>query len=222
MQRDRQDPLVVGGVEKGKFMQKVATIEEKELEQRLQNEGSSFNDISRIPVIDETLVFDTDAALWVFENAVSWKARFVMKVKDDHFVAMNRTLGALRQRSSIAPPAYFGKVWTQNDMDEGDGKVSWFYHGDCYGMSGDLAHDIVVTHFTHTVGFPNYGTSRDDVNVAKWVEYESEIRKAQQILPVKHIWMPSLCASIVQDTLPSLTPTPCDLANPCDAPPSSR
>lgn len=218
LQRDQQNPFEDGGVAERESRQKVATIGEKELEQRLQIEGSSFNDISRIPVIDETLVFDTDAVLWVFENALSWKARFVMKVRDDQFVALDRTLGALRQRFPMAPPAYFGKVWTQNDMDEADGRVSWFYHGDCYGVSGDLAHKIAVTHFTHTVGFPSYGTSRDDVNVAKWVEYESEIRKQHQIPPVQHMWMPSLCGSIVKDTLPSSSP--CDLANPCDEPPS--
>jgi len=189
----------------------VATKEERRLEQKLEDEANKHHDIKRIPVVESPL-FETDKVLWILSDAVSWRARFVMKANDDQQVSVKIALATLQRRSPIHAPTYFGKVWTNNTMQAADGKQSWFFSKHCYGISGDLAREISVTHNQHTVGFPVYGTSSDDVNVAKWVTYEDDIRKKLHMDPVKQLWLPDLCASMEQVI------GPCDTQRPTIAP----
>jgi len=167
---------------------------EKEIEQRLQHEASLHTDVTRIPV-DTSAVTESDRVIWILANGVESKARFVVKVNDDEMVVVGELLKRLELRPPIAQPIYFGQVWTTNIMPEADGKRSWFFQG-CYGISGGLAHKISVVHRDHTAGFPMFGSTSADVNVAKWVNFEDNIRRKNNILPVRHIWMPKLCRSI--------------------------
>lgn len=92
---------VAGGV--------VTTLEERNLEEKLQAEADFHKDISRVPAVESAL-FREDKVLWLLSNAIAWKARFVMKTTDNQRVAVKSALAALQMRTPIAPPAYFGKV----------------------------------------------------------------------------------------------------------------
>lgn len=175
----------------------IGTQEERLLEERLQEEANWHGDICRVPVV-ESEVFDTDKVLWLVSNAVDWGARFVLKTMDDQKVMVDDALKKLQERPPTAPPVYFGKVWAPDRTPEGDGQKTWFFDGQCYGISGDVAYKIAVTHFNHSIAFPMYGTNSDDINMAKWIQFEDEIRKEEHLLSVKRLWLPSLCHRLVQ------------------------
>lgn len=183
----------------GNNVSKVATIateRERSFESHLQQEANAHGDIHRIPVADSE-IFDSAKVLWLLSKAVSWRSRFVIKTVDDQVVMVADALKKLQTRPPTQPPTYFGKDWDPASEAEADGKRSWFYHRKCYGISGDLAYRISETHFNHSIAFPMYGSTRDDVNVAKWVQFEDNIRKQANILPVERTWMPNLCKALI-------------------------
>lgn len=175
----------------------IANKAEKKFEERLQHEASWHGDIRRIPVTKST-THTTHQVLWLLWNALEWKARFVMKVSDDEQVDVEKVLAMLQERSPIAPPVHFGQVWKNNSLGEADGRNSWFFEG-CFGVSGDLAHKISVMHIDHSIGFPLYGTTNADVNMARWVKHEDDLQRDHGLASVKHMWMPGSCKHIAED-----------------------
>jgi hypothetical protein len=161
----------------------------------VQDEAFEHGDIKRIPVLD-TPTFATDKLMWILRSGSDWGAQFVMVVNDYDMVAVQSAVTKLTKRKDVARPAYFGKVWVRNDVQEGDGRQSSYYGGGCYGVSGSLAYKMVTTRLNSHMGFPMYGTSKADVNIAKWVELENAVRTEHALTTVELIAISNLCGPL--------------------------
>jgi hypothetical protein len=189
----------------------VALENEKKMERDLQDEEKLHKDISRVPVVEAPL-FRAHKTLMLLSNGVSWKARFVMQTTDAEVIDAKVAVEALNKHSPMDPPVYFGMDYDPDNAAEADGKRTWFFDRDCFGLSGELAYNIVKTHLLHTMAWPVYGTSKAAVDVAKWVKYEDDERKKRNVEPVEHIWLPRIAHNIATTTTPLPPPiasSPC-------------
>lgn len=191
----------------------VASESEKKMERDLQDEEKLYNDIVRIPVVEAPL-FQTHETFWLLSNAVSWKARFALQTTDAQVIDVKTALSSLEQHTLVDPPIYFGRDFDPDDALEADGKKTWFFDRECFGISGELAHNIVKSHLRHTMAFPTYGSSNAAVNVAKWVKYEDDERKKYGLPRVEHLWVPKLSKKIEVSTTPSPWAVPSVPASP--------
>ncbi|XRB05697.1 hexosyltransferase [Pycnococcus provasolii] len=73
-------------------------------------------------------------------------------------------------------------------MRGADGSVAPFMSGAVYGLSIGLAASIIRDVRIHTMSYLLYGTSSDDANMGKWVDYATKRRE----LVVDHVVEPKL------------------------------
>merc|ERR1712216_800051 len=99
--------------------------------------------------------------MWILRTGSDWGAQFVMVVNDYDMVAVQSAVTKLTQSS--------------------------YYGGGGYGVSGSLAYKMVTTRLNSHMGFPMYGTSKADVNIAKWVEIENAVRTEHALTTVELI-----------------------------------
>lgn len=187
----------------------VASEDEKKMEHDLQGEEHMFNDISRVPIVEENSLYQTDKGLWLLRSAVSWKARFVMLTTDTRTVNVEKVLAALEQHTPVDPPVYFGMNYNLEDAPHPEGMKRWYFHGECFGISGELAYNIVNTHRLHTLSFPVYGSGDMAANVARWVKYEDDLRIQANVAPVTDVQMPDMQCRKIELPQSAPPPDPC-------------
>lgn len=184
----------------------VALKSEKKMERALQDEGKLYGDISRVPVVEDNSA-ETLKTFWLWSNAVSWHARFVLQTTDDRIINVERVTRSLEKHLADDSPIYFGMDYDPNLVGEADGHKTWHFNRSGFGISGDLACNIIKNHLLHTMAFPAYGSSNAAVNVAKWAAYEEDLRKKSHATPVMHMWLSNMSQDIHGATIPTTTTT---------------
>lgn len=161
-----------------------ANVDEQTASQQLLNESALFNDLLFTPNRD----MYTDLTLKVI-SYLSWgvgQGRYDYIVKtDDEYCLDTVTFDALLKREH--QHEYFGWYFWKGDeysiMKGPNNIVAPFMSGAVFGLSADLASRIIMDDAAHTNTYLSYGTSSDDANVGKWVQYAA----ATHGLDVKYI-----------------------------------
>lgn len=158
----------------------VASPKEIEMEQKIQAEMKQHGDILRIPTV-EGYQFLPIKALQLFALGARSGAKYVLKIDDDQtFYPQNFiTWADQRAASGKTGPVYVGPFLIQGAIRQADGNYDKFIYGPCYGLSGDLAWQIAIADFDHSIAFPTYGLPNDDADMGIWTKYENQLRLAQ-------------------------------------------
>jgi len=173
-----------------------ATSQEVQIEKQLEVEAQEHGDLVRVPVV-EAYAFLTDKSLVLLDRGARSGAEYVMKVDDDMQVDFNLTERTLARRGEHAKPLFAGVYLFSDAAYESqkgvDGNFTPYFSGWCYMLSHDLAREITSTSMAHSVAFPMYGSSSEDVDVGRWVKFEDEKLRNERKARVEYLTIPGLC-----------------------------
>jgi len=172
----------------------VGTPEQLQLEEEIAKEAEVFGDIRRIPVPDayENL---PDKVIQLLDKGLQKHYNFYMKIDDDQVLNVNAAERLLSQHSSTellyAGISIFSSLTSKLQLGP-LGQVDFvsYFSGRCYMLSWALAHQIVEVHGGHTAGFLRYGQSSEDVDMGRWVQWESTLGHNVTVENVPGLTMP--------------------------------
>jgi len=153
----------------------LGTPEQLKLEDELRQEAEAHGDIRRI-ALPEKYEYLPDKVLLFLQQGLQQEYSFLLKIDDDQVLDVDATkrFVALHSPDELL---YAGVTyWDHKEYDSQLGTRGDFvpyFGGPCYLLSWGLAHKIVEVHGAHTAAFMNYGSSSEDVDMGRWVQWES-------------------------------------------------
>lgn len=168
----------------------LATDSEAQLAKRLQAESDKYQDIVISPFRD-TYRDLTDKVAFLFRYGIDEvKAQNVLKIDDDWCPDMRKVLGAAKKtKPGLARYVgqYLFKGTEYPSMKGRDGTIAPFMTGVGFMLSASLIRAIFFDDLVHSLLFAPYGTSSDDANVGKWVQYAKrkhpELKFSLEVVP---------------------------------------
>ncbi|KAL7554875.1 hypothetical protein ACHAWF_018692 [Thalassiosira exigua] len=172
----------------------MATEKEIDLGHQLLKEHERHRDLLITPNRDNHQD-RTDKLLSSLRYAISQGADFIFKTDDEYCVDVEVAKNWTKKRLA-KNEVYLGwKKWKGTEysiMKGSDGTRAPFMSGWVYGLSRNLAQVIVEDDWVHSMMFSTYGTSSDDANLGRWVDWASRTHN----LTVAYIADRQLCADI--------------------------
>lgn len=155
----------------------LGTPEQLKLEKQLEEEEKAHGDILRVP-LPEKYENLPDKVIHSLQHGLQQQYSFLMKIDDDMDMNIDETEKFVAEHSpdkfiyagasNWATPAY--------ESQKGpDGKFAPYFAGPCYMLSRGLAHQILEVHGAHTAEFIRYGSSSEDVDMGRWVQFEKKV-----------------------------------------------
>jgi Galactosyltransferase len=154
-----------------------------ELEQNLSiallQEQEMYQDLIVTPHRDSYLDM-TDKLLGVLRHGVAADVDYIFKMDDEYCLNVDIALGIIREHEARHPndELYVGCYQMQGiefgNMRGPHNETSPFMIGAGFGVSRHLAETIVDTDWVHSALYAAYGTSADDANLGKWIDYAME------------------------------------------------
>jgi len=144
------------------------------MEAQIMEERRKHGDIERMPHVEFYEGLPTKVLLFL-RRALDLKAEFVVKVDDDQHLYFSR----LRPLLTVANAKSFlyggGILWNKAAYKfqlGADGGFEKYYAGGAYFLSAPLARRIARQHLSHSVSYDLYGSSSEDIDMGRWVNYE--------------------------------------------------
>jgi hypothetical protein len=153
------------------------TPEERRNEELLRGEADRFTDIRILPMRDsyEDL---TDKLIGLLSYSYdSTSASYVVEHDDEFCIDVNVLLNMIstHEARNSSQELYGGNyrfAGTEYDSMRGvNGMTSPFFSGNAVLLSRGLVKTIIDTDYTNTVLAGTYGTTADDANLGRWVQY---------------------------------------------------
>jgi len=167
-----------------------ATEDEQRWSAQLMSESLKHGDLLVVPSRDLYVDLTLKTISWL-EWGVN-QARYDYIVKTDDEYCLNTTELDRLVDGHRGHELYFGVYehsgTEYSSMRGADGSVAPFMSGAVYGLSIGLAASIIRDDRIHTMSYLLYGTSSDDANMGKWVDYATKRRE----LVVDHVVEPKL------------------------------
>mmetsp|Transcript_125271 Transcript_125271/g.198562 ORF Transcript_125271/g.198562 Transcript_125271/m.198562 type:complete len:262 (+) Transcript_125271:68-853(+) len=154
-----------------------ARLEDQKLEEEIIAEAKTFGDVRRI-MLPETYQNLPDKTLHFLQQGVALKYDFLLKADDDQEVDLE-FVEKYASNHNGSELIYAGRSLFDKEayasQEGADGKFVPYFSGSCYLLSFGLANLIVGVNSTHTGQFLSYGSSSEDVDMGRWVEWEKRL-----------------------------------------------
>lgn len=151
-----------------------ATHMEIEHAKGLLEEAEEFNDIIMVPYRDHYRDL-TDKTLMMFQYLLGHGGDYIAKVDDDECLNIEEVHELIASRANNPNELYAGIYeFNGNEYDSmkgPNGEVSHYFSGPAYVLSRGVVEKIVVENNVHSTLYSIYGTSSEDTNVGKWIDY---------------------------------------------------
>merc|ERR1719389_222880 len=102
---------------------------------------------------------------------------FLLKVDDDRMLYNQQTVDIFKNKDP-RELIYAGEnMWTKKADERQlghDGTFVGYFPGPSYALSWQLASQIVRTHREHSEEYLRYGSSSEDVDMGRWVQFEEQ------------------------------------------------
>jgi len=169
----------------------VASARDRETERVLtEEEEINKNDILRLPFAD-TYAELPAKTLALFSHAVQQGYEFIVKMDDDRIAdvpRMDQFFSSLSGSQLIYAGCLLLERGESMDIQVGaDGTFTEYFTGPTYALSRTLANEIAGEEgLAHSVAYNAYGSSSEDVDMGKWVQWVNSKRITNNMEPVRY------------------------------------
>uniref|UniRef100_A0A7S2PNY4 Hexosyltransferase n=1 Tax=Skeletonema marinoi TaxID=267567 RepID=A0A7S2PNY4_9STRA len=153
----------------------LATQEEIRVSQELLRESEQYKDILVTPNRDYYRDIN-EKLLSSMRYAVDQGFDFILKTDDEYCVDIDVVKELIRERQGNSQDDIYMGIHRFNgdeyeNMKGSDGTIAPFMSGWIIGLTRNLASTIVGEGWVHSMLVAPYGTSSDDANLGKWVDW---------------------------------------------------
>eukprot|EP00941_MAST-03F_sp_MAST-3F-sp1_P002142 g2142.t1 len=154
-----------------------APKEEQAYADSILEESKKYGDIIVLPMRDMYIEISFKVLGWMRWGAVDHKNEYdyLLKTDDEYCIDLEVFDKAVLNFQPKRDKVYLGFYefnGDENKIMQGPAKnIAPFMSGWIFGFSTSLAEHIVVDDWFRTVLFSTYGTTSDDANVGKWVQF---------------------------------------------------
>jgi len=154
-----------------------------------EEEEANKNDILRLPVTDSYEELPSKV-LAFFSHAVQQGYEFIVKMDDDRIPdvpRMEQFFSSLSGSQLIYAGCMLYETADSAIQVGADGNFTEYFAGPTYALSRTLANKIAGEEgLAHSVAYNAYGSSSEDVDMGKWVQWVSSERITNHMEPVRY------------------------------------
>lgn len=151
------------------------TTKEHEVSEKLLNESNYYSDILLLQHRDYYRDMTDKMLGYLKYDYTNVQSRYVFKTDDEYCLDIARVLQILDKYKNSSKELYIGyymfKGTEYESMKGPHGEIARFASGAALGISRGLVQNIVDTNWVHSSLYHIYGTSSDDANLGKWIQY---------------------------------------------------